>query len=368
MLEERRIHDAKILIVDDEPMNVILLEETLGEQGYGNVRGETDPREAVSLYPEFQPDIVLLDLNMPHMDGFEVMRRISEYEQEQYVPVLVLTGQQDRETRLKALSAGAKDFLTKPLDLTEVTLRVRNLLEVRLLYSQLRESHEELETSNADLEQFAYVASHDLQTPLRSVARYVQMLERRYADDLDERARGYIERAVAGSKRMEALIRSLLDYSRVGSRGGEFLPTDAKALVEDVVEDLAPTLAETGGEVACNGLPVVNADETQLRQVFQNLIGNGVKFRGEAPPRVEVSAERQNGEWVFSVRDNGIGIDPEYHDQVFVIFQRLHGTGQYPGTGIGLALCKRMIERHHGRMWVESTPGGGSTFYFSLPA
>ncbi len=166
---------------------------------------------------------------------------------------------------------------------------------------------------------------------------------------------------------MEALIRSLLEYSRVGSGGEDFQPTDTQDLVHQVVEDLSTALEESGGEVTFTGLPVVMADGTQLRQVFQNLIANGVKFRGEGPPRVEVSAALEHGRYLFCVRDNGIGIEPKYCDRIFVIFQRLHGRGQYPGTGIGLAMCKRIIDRHGGEIRVESQPGDGSSFFFTLP-
>jgi len=167
---------------------------------------------------------------------------------------------------------------------------------------------------------------------------------------------------------METLLHSLLEYFSVGSRGEEYRPTDTREVVDDVIEGLSTSLVEAGAEIVRSGLPVVTADGTQLRQVFHNLIDNAVKFRGEEPLRIEVSAECHDHVWAFSVQDNGIGIEPEYHDQIFGIFKRLHGGGQYPGTGAGLALCMRIIERHRGRMWVDSGPGAGSCFCFSLPA
>ncbi|MBF8267207.1 MAG: hypothetical protein HW388_715 [Dehalococcoidia bacterium] len=226
----------------------------------------------------------------------------------------------------------------------------------------------ELERSNQELQQFAYVASHDLQEPLRMVASYTQLLARRYQGKLDADADEFIAYAVDGANRMQRLINSLLEFSRVSTQGREPEPTDSAVAFQQAVSNLGMAMEESGAVVTHDPLPTVMADATQLTQVFQNLIGNAIKFHGEEPPRVHVSAEPKDNEWLFSVRDNGIGIEPEYFDRVFVIFQRLHSRLEYPGTGIGLALCKRIVERHGGRIWVESELGKGTTFYFTLPA
>lgn len=224
----------------------------------------------------------------------------------------------------------------------------------------------ELERSNSELQQFAYVASHDLQEPLRMVSSYVRLLERRYKEKLDADADEFITYAADGAKRMQRLINDLLQYSRVGSRRRPFEPTDCEAVLNQVLANLQVAIERTNAQITRDPLPTVMADKSQLEQVFQNLIDNALKFRGEAPPVIHVSARRNGSHWIFSVRDNGVGIDAQYSDRIFVIFQRLHGREEYPGTGIGLAICKKIVERHDGRIWVESNGDQGSSFFFTV--
>ncbi|AEH37216.1 sensor histidine kinase [Halopiger xanaduensis] len=258
--------------------------------------------------------------------------------------------------------------------------------ELKRTERRLEEAVAQLEASNEQLEQFAYAASHDLQEPLRMVTSYLQLIEDRYGDELDEDCTEFIAYAVDGADRMDAMIDGLLEYSRVDTQGGSFEPVDLDAVLEDVCTDLQFMIEESDGTITRESLPTVEGDERQLRQVFQNLLSNAIEYSGDEPPRVHVSAERSaeraaeaegesGGEsrgtgaaWTISVRDEGIGIDPDDADRVFGVFQRLHSMNEHAGSGIGLALCERIVERHGGEIWVDTEPGEGSTFRFTLPS
>ena len=265
--------------------------------------------------------------------------------------------------RLLHGEAEAARSLFEQKALLEVTLAERERAE-----QQLRQRTEELARSNRDLEQFAYVASHDLQEPLRAVAGPLQLLQRRYEGQLDARADEFIGHAVDGATRMQALIDDLLTYSRVGRLEDPKQPVSAEQSLQGALKNLAVVIEETGAEITHDALPVVQAISTQLTLLFQNLIGNAIKFRHkERAPQIRIGAEAAGGHWRFSVTDNGIGIADQYFDRIFVIFQRLHTRREYPGTGLGLALCKRIVEHHGGKIWVESTPEEGTTFFFTMP-
>ena len=250
----------------------------------------------------------------------------------------------------------------------QVGMQIAGAIANAWAYTALKDAEAALVRSNAELEQFAYVASHDLQEPLRVVGSYVQLLARRYAGQLDARADRYIGRSIAGVERMRTLINDLLTYSRVGTRGLELTPIRTETVVAEVLEGLAVTIRETAAEVTWDPLPVVQADAMQVGQLFQNLLGNALKYRSEQAPRVHIAVERQGQWWRFAVQDNGIGIDPAYAERIFLVFQRLHTRDEYPGTGIGLALCQKIVERHGGQLSVESQEGAGATFSFTLPA
>jgi len=246
---------------------------------------------------------------------------------------------------------------------------VEDITEEKRIRTELEELADDLRRSNEELQQFAYVASHDLQEPLRMVTSYLQLVERRYSDRLDDSGREFIAFAVDGATRMRALINGLLELSRIGTHGAVPAPLDAGEVLGEVLHDLEESIRESGATVDVGPLPVVAADRTQLAQLLANLLGNALKFRGDSPARIEVTAGAADRGMVrFAVRDHGIGVEPGHADRVFGIFERLHPRDRYPGTGIGLAVCRRIVERHGGAIGVEPAAGGGSTFWFTLPA
>jgi PAS domain S-box-containing protein len=244
----------------------------------------------------------------------------------------------------------------------------RDITERKQAEEELKKLSDELARSNADLQQFAYTASHDLQEPIMVVAGFVKLLAKRYKGKLDEKADEFIEHAIDGTERMQVLIKDLLDYSRVGSTGKSFTPTDCLSALDKAVFNLQIAIKESGAVITHDDLPTVMADSSQLARLFQNLISNAIKFHGKEAPKIHISAEQKDDEWIFSFKDNGIGIEPKFLDQIFVMFHRLHTKKEYPGTGIGLSICKKIIERHGGRIWVESEPGKGATFFFVIPS
>ncbi len=236
-----------------------------------------------------------------------------------------------------------------------------------MLEKRVEERTTELKRSNHDLEQFAYIASHDLQEPLRTLSTYTQLLAHHYEGTLDLEVDEFIHFIVDNSSRMQELIKDLLNYSRVGQKDEEATEISSEALWEQTVYLFEESIAESGAIITHDPLPMVFANATLLGQVLQNLLSNALKFRGQEPPRIHISAERKDENWLFAVRDNGIGIDPRFSERIFAIFQRLHPRTTYSGTGIGLAICKKVIEHYGGKIWMESTPGQGATFYFTIP-
>lgn len=373
------LRPATILVVDDTPANLEMMASELSRHGH-DVLVAQGGAEAVERARLVLPDLILLDVVMPGLDGFETCRRLKACDATREIPVIFMTALSDTAQKLTGFSVGAVDYVTKPLDGAEVLARVRTHLTLSALQRQLAAQNLQLlqeiaareqiqaalKRSNAELEQLAYVASHDMQEPLRMIASYLQLVAQRYQDKLDADGREFIGYAVDGAKRMQALINDLLTYSRVGTKSRPFEAVDVGQLVDAAVMSLRVAIDECDAQIGHDTLPTVSGDATQLAQLFQNLLANAIKFRGQAPPQVHIGCEALDADWCFTVRDNGIGIAPEYFNRIFVLFQRLHSQREYPGTGIGLALCKKIVERHGGRIWVESSPGQGSVFKFTL--
>jgi PAS domain S-box-containing protein len=300
-----------------------------------------------------------------HPDYHALVReRVGKMLAGQRVPVI-----EEKIVRLDGVAVDVEVWGSPVTDQGEGAVQVllRDITERKRAQAALQRTSDDLKRSNRDLEQFAYVASHDLQEPLRAIGGYVKLLEHRFPDKLDTKARDYIAGAFDGATRMERLISDLLAFSRVAVRGDAFLPADLEDALGQALRNLEAGINSAQATVAHDPLPTLSVDAGQIRQLFQNLIGNALKFHSEQPPKIHIGALRQDGRWVFSVRDNGIGIDPQYYEKIFQIFQRLHTRKDYPGTGIGLAICKKIVERHGGTIWVESQPTQGSTFYFSIP-
>jgi PAS domain S-box-containing protein len=292
-----------------------------------------------------------------HADAF---RRVDQH--------VALSGETVHAEEVAPLDDGEHSYISVKFPVRDAQDRVYAIGGISTDITELKRRDAELERSNAELEQFAYVASHDLQEPLRMVANYTELLAQRYRGQLDEKADKYIHYACDGARRMQRLVSDLLAYSRVGSQGKALLPVDAAKVLARVLESLQRLVRETGASIECGGLPTVLADEGQLSQLFQNLLSNALKFRSEAPPRIVVAAVPAGPRWQFSVADNGIGLDMRFAERIFQMFQRLHELGRYEGSGIGLAIAKRIVERHGGTISVESQPGAGTTFRFSLAA
>lgn len=439
--------DRNILVVEDSRFQARQLKEFLEAKGY-RVTVATDGAQGLAVARKLKPAVIVSDIMMPVMNGFEMCRAIKTDQELKSIPVILLTSLSKTEDIICGLQAGADSYVSKPCDGNILLSRIRTVVSSPLVddtdgsdvklqivlkgksyridssrqkillfllstyqdavvqnqrlekmrqklealneqldqkvkertaalereigerkqaQAALAQQAQELARSNADLAQFAYVASHDLQEPLRMVSSYTQLLARRYKGKLDADADEFINYAVDGVMRMKALINDLLAYSRVGTRGREPVPTSFEQVLSDVLANLQSTIEESKAVITHDPLPVLKVDPTQMIQLLQNLIGNAIKFRGQLPPRIHISAERLPGEWLFTVQDNGIGIDPAHTSRIFEIFQRLHSSSEYPGTGIGLAICKKIIERHHGRIWVESELGKGSSFHFTIP-
>ena len=363
----------RVLLIEDSPSDAEIEIAELRRAGFDVSADVVDNRQRVrDRLKKNVYDIILADYSLPDfrgMDALDILREMNLT-----TPLILVTGALNSETAVECVKQGAMDYVLKdhlarlPISVRRSQEDVRVRQERARAQDQLANKVEELARSNCDLEQFAYVASHDLQEPLRMVAAYTQLLAERYQGKLDSAADRYISYAVEGATRMQALLEDLLAFSRVGRNGVVPAPTDANSAVDESLKNLALALKEHNVTVTCNPLPTIFADHFQIVQLFQNLLGNAIKFRAKQNPCITISAEQKGREWLFSVFDNGIGIAEEHKDLVFKIFQRLHTRTEYSGNGVGLAICKKIVEHNGGRIWVESELGRGSNFRFTFPA
>jgi signal transduction histidine kinase len=391
------IYDSRILVVDDNPANVALLEAILDSAGYRDVQGLTDPRGVLGRFVEREHDLVLLDIQMPHLDGFAVMRQLSAVHRDDYLPVIVLTAFGDLDTRLRALEAGARDFITKPFDTREVLRRIENMLEARLLLRekraqasvleelvaertrQLRELNQtleervrqrtaELEHLNRELESFSYTVSHDLRAPLRAINGFAALLRDELQAGSIPNSQEYLQRILSAGERMRQLIDDLLMLAQLDRKAIQRKPVDLSAIAREVGAALAAAHPQRSLRLAVEPDLKAHCDPQLMRIVLENLLGNAWKYSsGREDAVVEFGAEGLGAERAFYVRDNGAGFDLAYASKLFQPFQRFHSAKAYEGTGVGLATVHTIIVRHGGRIWAESAPDKGTTMRFSLP-
>jgi len=389
----------KILLVDDTPENLVSLEAALVGLGEDLVMAQSG-KEALRYLLNDEFAAILLDVRMPEMDGFETAEMIRSRPRSRQIPILFLTGYRNEEHLFRGYDLGAVDFLFKPIvpevlrskvavfvELSRTNAKLRQQTdalrkqaeelqraeqEVRRLNTNLEarvlERTEELMRSNEELQQFAYVASHDLREPLRTVSIYAQLLAKRYQGRLDGDGNQFIDFIVHNAERMEKLVHDLLDFSRIDVRGMDFFSrTSCDTAMDDAIGNIQPLVAESGAVITRDPLPCVMGDAVQLTRLFQNLLVNSIKYRNSDVPRIHVSSKENGDEYLMWVKDNGIGIDPQYAEKIFGIFRVLQPRDRSSGSGMGLAICRKIVSRHAGRIWVESALGQGATFYWTIP-
>jgi len=358
---------VRILIADDSAVTRRMLKDAVTEWQYEVVEAANGNEAWDTLQAEDAPRLAILDWLMPGIDGPEICRRIRAADQERYTYLVLNTTQSQREKIIEGLQSGADDYLVKPCDTGELEQRLRAGVRVIELQDRVLDANTKLARSNADLQQFASAAAHDLHAPLRRIRTISNLLQKQLRGQLDAEADEFFGFIITSAAQMQALIDGLLSFSRVAAYDLSFDRFDLNRVVNEVQSYLTDSIDECGGQVTSDPLPTIQADRVQIVQLLQNLIGNAIKYRGDRTPHVHIRAAVEANEVTISVADNGIGIDPKHAETVFQIFKRLHGDETYQGTGIGLATCKRIVDRHRGKIWVESEADKGSVFRFSIP-
>ncbi len=368
----------EILLFEDNLGDAGLIEEMLEEsEGVYHLEVVETLEEGLVLLKDHFFDVILLDLGLPDSDGIDTL--IGVHKISTKTPIIVLTGLNNEEIGIFAVKIGAQDYLIKKeIDRKLLKRSIRYSIERKKIESELqnyksnledkvKERTKELEQSNKELQQFAYVASHDLREPLRMISSFLQLLERRYNEQLDEDANEFIEFAVDGAKRLDSMIKDLLEYSRVANKKRKFNDVDLNEVLERTNLNLKLAIDDNNAEIIANKLPTLSGDEQLLVQLFQNLISNSIKYRSKENPIIQISVNNELNQFIFSFKDNGIGISTKHLERIFTIFQRLHTREEYEGTGIGLAIAQKIVQQHGGQIWAESEPGEGTIIHFTIP-
>ncbi len=361
----------KILIIDDCAEDREIYIRYLGQQSereFEIIESESG-EEGLLLCKQEQPDCAIIDYQIPDLDGLEFIQALANDEEQRYIPVLMLTGQGNEGVASEALKGGASDYLVKGKLTAEGLYRaVTQAIEKSNLLRTNDKQQREIERSYRELEQFAHTASHDLQAPIRRISKFLELIQMDLQESLSERSKDYLDRALKGAAHMRRLIQDLLDYSLVGGAKNSMESVCLEHVLKEVLSQLEVMVMSTNATIEVDMLPKVLGNQTFLQQLFQNLIANAIKFRGEQAPLINVFANRTGSKWTVTVKDNGIGIPNDAFDSIFGIFQRVDCGSQVEGTGIGLALCKKIVELHEGQIWVESTVDEGTAFHFTLPS
>lgn len=358
----------EILVVDDIPDNLRLLSAILTKKEY-EVRKALSSTQAIKSVKTDAPDLILLDIKMPGMDGFEACTRLKQDPQCRNIPVIFISALDDVLDKVKAFSVGGADYITKPFQEAEVLARIENQLQIVQLQKRLKAQNEELARSNHALEEFAYIVAHDLQQPLQSVIGYAKIIALQYPDVSEAEVKDYLKKISEAGNRMQNLIQELLQYAQVGRPNICLKDLDGNDILAKTLKNIEMYLQENHAELIYPELPRILGNESQLIQLFQNLISNAVKFaRQDIPPKITIKVSHESQRhWLFEFSDNGIGISPENLGSIFEVFQRAQPESKIPGTGIGLAICKKIVENHRGKIWVDSDLGRGTKFYFTIP-
>jgi len=379
-LELTEQNKGDILVVDDRLENVNLLFDILTEYGY-EVRQVLSGKQALMAVNYDPPDLILLDIMMPEMDGYEVCRQLKQSEFTKDIPVIFLSALREINDQVKAFQSGGVDYIAKPFEVEEVLIRVENQLtivhqkkELKLKNEQLQQTQKELQLlneeilrSNHELEQFTSIVSHDLRQPLTTIKSFAELLLMKYGNLLTGKPEQFIKYIIDASEQMDQLIRDLLAYARIGGINTvQLQQLNSQELIDQVLINLNAEIEKKQANITINQVPNVIGDRSKLMELWQNLISNGLKYCDRKKPIIKISGREEKENWLFEIKDNGIGIEKEYYDKIFQIFQRLHPKGEYEGTGVGLAICQKIVDFHGGRIWVESEYGKGSTFYFTI--